>query len=285
MTRKISFINLKGGVGKTTLAVNIAADLSHYHNKSVLLIDLDPQTNSTVSLVTPSKYLELKKEEKTLKRLYDSLYDTKGNNRDGFNFERIVCKQAGNVKKLHLLVSDLELIDIDIRLSHIPNNHAIIRNALEKEFASYDYVIFDCPPNLGILTQNGLFASDFYIVPAQPDFLSTFGIELIRGRVEWFKKWIGESASRFDLKYGGLIFNRVRNTAEHNQKMLELRARQELNPIFKSVIYERTAISEASARSTPICLSKTGFGWKDVDSMFRVCTEEFLAVFDGGEKR
>jgi chromosome partitioning protein len=267
---------LKGGVGKTTLAVNIAADLAHYYNKSVLLIDLDPQTNSTISLVTPSKYLELKKEEKTLKKLYDMQLDS----RSHFNFDTTVYKHAGNVKKLDLLVSDLELIDIDIRLSHIPNNHAIIRNELEKEFNSYDFVIFDCPPNLGVLTQNGLFASDFYVVPVQPDFLSTFGIELIRGRVDWFKAKIGTSASRFDLRYGGLIFNRVRNTSEHNQKMLELRARQELNPIFKSIIYERTAISEASAQSIPVCLSKIGFGWKDVDSMFRICTEEFLTMFE-----
>lgn len=271
-------MNLKGGVGKTTLAVNIAANLSHYHNKRVLLVDLDPQTNSTVSLVTPTNYLEkFKKEKKTLKSLYDDHLHITSN----FSFDSVVCKQAGNVKKLHLLVSDLELIDIDRLIGHIPGNYAIIRNSLEEKFSLYDYIFFDCPPNLGVLTQNGLFASDFYIIPVQPDFLSTFGIDLITGRVVWFKQNVGPSASRFNLKYGGLIFNRVRNTSEHKQIMAELKARTELKPIFESIINERTAISEASARSLPICLSKSGFGWKDVDLMFRRCTEEFLSIFKG----
>lgn len=280
MPLRISFVNLKGGVGKTTLAVNIAANLSYYHKKRVLLVDLDPQTNSTVSLITPTEYVKkFKSEKKTLK----SLYDDEINDSSFFDFDSMVCKRAGNVEKLHLLVSDLELIDIDIKISQIPNKHAIIRNSLEEKFSLYDYVLFDCPPNLGVLTQNGLFASDFYIVPVQPDFLSTFGIELVTGRVDWFKDKIKRSASRFNLNYGGLIFNRVRNTSEHNQKMAQLKANTDLEPIFKSVITERTAISEASARSLPVCLSKSGFGWKEVDQMFQKCTEEFLSVFSGGE--
>ena len=275
MLQKISFINLKGGVGKTTLAVNIAANLSYYHNMKVLLIDLDPQTNSTVSLISPKRYLALKKKEKTLK----SMYEAQINNDESFDFHEIVFKKAGGVSRLHLLPSDLELIDIDIRLSHIPNNHSIIRNSLEDVFPDYDYVIFDCPPNLGLLTQNGIFASDHYIVPVQPDFLSTFGLNLVTGRVEWFKGRIGRSARAFKLKYGGLIFSRVRHTAEHEAKMIELRAKKECAPVFITAIFERTAISEASARSKPVCLSRSGFGWKDVDRMFRKCTEEFLEYF------
>ncbi len=65
--------------------------------------------------------------------------------------------------------------------------------------------------------------------------------------------------------------------------MAELEAKTDLAPVFESVINERTAISEASARSLPVCLSKSGFGWKDVDQMFRRCTEEFLSIFEGDE--
>jgi len=281
LTTKISFVNLKGGVGKTTLAVNLAANLAYYHRKKVLLVDLDPQTNSTVSLVSPKEYIEsFKKKGRTLK----SLYDDQLNNSSCFVFDSVVCKDAASVEKLDLLVSDLELIDIDIKISHLPNNHAIVRNSLESSFSAYDFVFFDCPPNLGTLTQNGLFASDYYVVPVQPDFLSTFGIDLITGRVDWFKGRIGTSASQFRLDYGGIIFNRVRNTTEHIQKMEELRAKGNLRP-FKSIITERTAISEASSRSLPVCMHKSGFGWKEVDQMFRNCSEELLSAFQEGDKK
>jgi len=275
LPRKISFINLKGGVGKTTLAVNIAANLAYYHGMKVLLVDLDPQTNSTVSLISPKEWVELKKSERTLKSMYYAQLDDSS----CFEFENVVRKSAGQVKNLHLLPSDLELIDIDIRLSHIPNNHAIVQNSLEDTFSRYDYVIFDCPPNLGLCTQNGIFASDYYVVPVQPDFLSTFGLDLVRGRVNWFKDRIRKSAPTFKIKYGGLIFSRVRRTSEHEQKMYELRSKRDYDPIFKTMIMERTAISEASATSLPVCLSKTGFGWAEVDKMFRECTKEFHERF------
>ena len=275
MPRKISFINLKGGVGKTTLAVNIAANLAYYHGMKVLMVDLDPQTNSTVSLISPNEWLGLKKSRRTLKSMYYAQLD----DNSCFEFENVVRKSAGQVKNLHLLPSDLELIDIDIRLSHIPNNHAIVQNSLEDIFSRYDYVIFDCPPNLGLCTQNGIFASDYYVVPVQPDFLSTFGLDLVRGRVNWFKGQIRKSAPKFKIKYGGLIFSRVRHTSEHEQKMYELRSKSDYDPIFKTMIMERTAISEASAISLPVCLSKTGFGWAEVDKMFRECTKEFLERF------
>jgi len=279
MVKRISFINLKGGVGKTTLAVNVAANLAFYHKKKILLVDLDPQTNSTVSLITPSKYLEEKGKNHTLKELYDSQL----NMNDSFDCNKIIFKNAGSVKNLDLIPSDLELIDIDIQLSRIPNCHAIIRNNIETEFEKYDYVIFDCPPNLGLLTQNGLFSSDYYIVPVQPDFLSTFGLELVRGRVEWFIDKIGTSASAFSLKYGGLIFSRVRHTIEHLQKMEELQSKKELSPVFKTAIYERTAISESSSKSVPICKSKIGFGWQDVNKMFMELTDEFIEYFPNEE--
>lgn len=264
----VSFINLKGGVGKTTLAVNIAANLAQYHKKKVLLVDLDPQTNSTISLISPKNYLILKENKKTLKILYDNVINNKK-----FNVNEIIHKNIGNIRDLQLLASDLELIDIDVKLSNIPNNHAIIYNSFQDIFSTYDYVIFDCPPNLGLLTQNGLFASDYYVVPVQPDFLSTFGLELIIGRIEWFRRRMNKG---FTLKYGGLIFSRVRHTNEHQQKMIELRSKKDYNPVFKTPIYERTAISEAASLNLPICLSKSGFGWKDVDEMFKTCTQEFL---------
>jgi chromosome partitioning protein len=282
LSSKISFINLKGGVGKTTLAVNIAANLSYYHNQKVLMVDVDPQTNSTVSLISPKYYVEeLKKKNRTLKAMYDAQISSKAS---PLNFDSIVLKGAGGVDRLDLLPSDLELIDIDIQLSRIPNNYAIVRDFLEEVFDDYDYIIFDCPPNMGLLTQNGLFASDYYVVPVQPDFLSTFGLDLVTGRVKWFKREIKKSVKWFDLGYGGLIFSRVRHTLEHSQKMMELRSKTEYDPVFKSIVYERTAISEASARSLPICRSKTGFGWAEVNEMFKECTEEFLACFPPREE-
>ena len=275
MPQKLSFINLKGGVGKTTLAVNIAADLAYYRKLEVLVVDLDPQTNSTVALISPKRYLQLKGEERTLKSMYDAQLDAKKK----FDFSDVVIEKAGTVDGLWLLPSDLELLDIDIPLSRLENRITVVKDSLEDFFSDFDYVIFDCPPNMGLLTQNGLFASDYYVVPVQPDFLSTFGLDLVTGRVAKFRERIRKHNPDFNLNYGGLIFSRVRHTLEHEQKMLELRSKKENHPVFKTEIFERTAISEASAKSLPICVSRTGFGWKEVDEMFKQCTLEFLTYF------
>lgn len=275
MPQKISFINLKGGVGKTTLAVNVAADLAHYEKMRVLLVDLDPQTNSTLSLIPPQTVLKLIENKETLKRLYDTIIDSPYK-KSTFAFEDIVARKAGGVDRLDLIPSDLRLIDVDIQISRLPITHSIIKNAFTDAFDDYEYVIFDCPPNLGILTQNGIFASDYYLVPVQPDFLSSFGLDLVRGRVEWFKGFLGEDCK---LQYGGVVFSRVRNTREHQQRMLQLRSRKQYSPVFKTIIAERTAISEAAGQSLPICLSKSGFGWSDVNTMFRNLTKEFMEHF------
>ena len=207
--------------------------------------------------------------------MYDAQLDPKKN----FDVNEVVIKRAGEVNGLWLLPSDLELLDIDIPLSRLENRITVVKDSLEEFYSDFDYVIFDCPPNMGLLTQNGLFASDYYVVPVQPDFLSTFGLNLVTGRVDKFKERIRKHNPDFNLNYGGLIFSRARHTLEHEQKMLELRSKTEYYPVFKTVILERTAISEASSKSLPVCISRTGFGWKEVDEMFKQCMQEFLSHF------
>jgi len=188
MTKVVSFINLKGGVGKTTTAVNIAATLARSGN-SVLLIDLDPQTNATVSVIDQETWQSRHNEGQTLYHLFDDML----NGTNHFSVSEAIMTGVGGVKGLDLLPSSLHLVEIQDAIPDMDNkayvSHVdVVGNAISEVSGGYDYVIVDCPPNLGAITLNGINISDYYVVPTVPDILSKIGISLIVNRINNFKK-------------------------------------------------------------------------------------------------
>ena len=190
----ISFINYKGGVGKTTLTANVAAELA-YRGKRVLVVDLDPQTNLTLSFIDLDKWQELDREGKTIKHWYDEFLDA---DLDESLSELIVVpdkvnnilNQLNSKGYVHLISSHLELINLDMELAtrYGGNSERTIRSSFLRLFSrlkkgleevenDYDLVLIDCPPNFNIVTQNAIIASNMYLVPAKADFLSTLGID------------------------------------------------------------------------------------------------------------
>ena len=190
----ISFINYKGGVGKTTLTANVAAELA-YRGKRVLVVDLDPQTNLTLSFIDLDKWQELDEEGKTIKHWYDEFLDA---DLDESLSELIVVpdkvnnilNQLNSQGYVHLISSHLELINLDMELAtrYGGNSERTIRSSFLRLFSrlkkgleevedDYDLVLIDCPPNFNIVTQNAIIASNMYLVPAKADFLSTLGID------------------------------------------------------------------------------------------------------------
>lgn len=197
----ISFINYKGGVGKTTLTANVAAELA-FRGKRVLVVDLDPQTNLTLSFIDLHKWQELDQSEKTIKHWYDEFLDADLD--ESLKELIVVPKKVNRVLNnmgsngcLHLISSHLELINLDMELAtrYGGNSERTIRSSFLRLFSrlkkgldeiedDYDLVLIDCPPNFNIVTQNAIIASDMYLVPAKADFLSTLGIDQLVRHIE-----------------------------------------------------------------------------------------------------
>lgn len=199
MAHVLSTINLKGGVGKTTTTVALAETLSAEFDRKVLVIDLDPQTNATTMLIGEKKWRKLNKAGHTLAQLFKDALEPDNKQ---FNFDATLQKGVSDVKAaetVDLLPSSLDLIDVQDKLASTPsgkfyavNPIELLWRAVKSRLDDYDVVIVDCPPNLGIITLNGLRISHGYIIPTIPDIMSTYGIPQIITRIKEFSDTIAE---------------------------------------------------------------------------------------------
>lgn len=260
MGKVISFINLKGGVGKTTTTVALAEFLTYEFNKKVLVIDLDPQTNATILLINQDTWKKANENNKTIHQMFfDELNNTKA-----FNTEESIIKKTSNINggndSLHLLPSSLNLIDLSDRLSELDKNHEtnkysipILSKHLKRDLIDrYDYVLIDCPPNLALITLNGIYVSDYYVIPVIPDILSTYGIPQMLEKIELSKRKIKRLNTSYNLSELGLIINKmIKNSGMHKRTLSDLQSRQTMPredlsyvpKLFESIIYQRDSSS------------------------------------------
>nr|MDO8081711.1 AAA family ATPase [Candidatus Freyarchaeota archaeon] len=295
----VSFINYKGGVGKSTTAYHIGCALALDQGMNILLVDVDPQTNLTFLCATPERWEDFKKKNGTLESLYRAYLDNKP-----FDIKNIVWQEpiekAGMkvVKGLNLIPSDVELLGIDLDLQtktspsndlssvadHYVKQRTILRDKLNFIRDEYDYILIDCPPNLYLVTQNALAASDCYVVTALPDHLSTIGLSILEKRVRKLNKDLknaAEIASR-DVstpELGGIIFVRVRlgGTAiinVHDRKMREVSGIY-TNKTFDNYTTEGIGYSEAAENALPVFLLG-GSNPKRVAYQYREIANEFI---------
>jgi chromosome partitioning protein len=251
----VSLINLKGGVAKTTTVVQLAECLASEYGKKVLVIDLDPQTNATISLIDEEKWEELKDKNRTLFHLFnDKLERT-----ELFDIEAAIQKRVSNLRlrNLDLLASSIQFIDIQDRLNeisakthHMINPMEVLKQAVKPYLDQYDYVLIDCPPNLGNITKNGMEISDYYLIPTIPDTLSTYGIPQIVRQIHDFSK-----ARRLSIQCLGLVVTKFDSRSRaHSRGKETLPARfakvfdqlqLDRAPIFDTVMPQANATSEA----------------------------------------
>ncbi|MBO2687076.1 ParA family protein [Shewanella algae] len=233
----ISMINWKGGVGKSTLSLHLAVGIMRNkvgrERSRVLLIDLDPQCNLSYLALGVSKYITKVYADKqpTLKDIFDSYFDGKEfTTRDAIIREPITASPGKVWRNVDVLPSHSDLVLVDMRLarerksgtSHQEETKfeldkvSIIYNAIKQVENDYDYIILDCPPNINLVTQNSFFASQHYLIPAIPDFLSTVGISMIKSEMislnSNFQSMI--DYSKLDIDYSdaallGIVFNMV----------------------------------------------------------------------------
>jgi len=253
MAKVIATINLKGGVGKTTTTVGLAEMFAKDGNK-VLVIDLDPQTNATVMLIDEQRWQELDKLGQTLAQLFaDALEEDPS--KKVFDIDMALQKNVGTVYGLDgidLLPSSLGLIDVQDRLATMPVGRYftksptdILQTAVKHILGDYDIVLIDCPPNMGIITLNGLRIADGYIIPTIPDVLSTYGIPQIARRVADFARELNE-----DIEPYGIIITKYRAASTlHVNTIARLQADAEDGknpPVFETLVPEGNAIAAAA---------------------------------------
>ena len=229
-THVLSFINLKGGVGKTTMAVAVAEMLAQDHRRHVLLIDLDPQTNATVTLISEERWARLDREGRTIAQLFDDRLNPQ--NTPLFDVEASIVKSVSTINdgiaRLDLLPSSIRLIDIQDRIPMIAltgnftaNPLEILRSALQPVIGRYDYIIIDCPPSLGTVTKNGLRISTGYVIPTIPDIVSTWGIYQIVDNVARFAADVGRPIPAL-----GIVATKVQANNLHSRVIADLRERR-----------------------------------------------------------
>ncbi len=267
----ISLIQMKGGVGKTTCAVNLASYLAKDHQKRVLLVDFDPQTNATLSLISEERWREWERDHGTMADVLEAEHKRKGGETVKLQ-DCIITDLNPALASLHLVPSHLKLTFLDLDLAARPGRERIFSRKVEKVLPDYDIVLCDCPPNLMIGTQNAVFASDWYLVPMQPDFLSSVGLSLLQDRLAFLRKSL-----EFKLRCLGVVFSRVRRHVNFHQETMErLKSDKGFKRLyfFENVIPENIKLGEAPMAAQPINLyDATATGAE----AFSALAKEFLA--------
>lgn len=274
-THILSIINLKGGVGKTTTSVAIAEILAEQMKKHVLLIDLDPQTNATVTLISEESWKELDENGKTVAQLFEDKLSP--SDPPKFRIEEAIVRGVSTINdgiaRLDLLPSSIRLIDLQEKIPYIAlsgnftnNPLEILRVALQPIIDRYDYVIIDCPPSLGTITKNGLRISTGYIIPTIPDIVSTWGIYQIVDNVDRFATDIDRAVPAL-----GIVATKVQSNNLHNRVIADLSA-QRLGhfsstdmrlgqpPMFKSTIRQTVVVARGADVDSDIRTFKGKYG-------------------------
>jgi chromosome partitioning protein len=243
-TKIVAIANQKGGVGKTTTVVNLAAALSS-RRRSVLVVDLDPQAHATLGLgleKTPgvSLYPVLLGE----KAVADVIQPTKWAN-------------------LNVIPSEIDLAGAEIELSARPGWQGSIRDALGpvKESGAFDYILLDCPPSLGIVMTAALAAVDSVLIPIQAEFLAMDGLALIARSIDTVRKSLNPA-----LELGGIVFTMVNSVAKLTADVMDEVRGHFGDKVYETTIPRNVRVSEAPSMGVPVVFldprSKGSAGYK-----------------------
>jgi chromosome partitioning protein len=236
MSKVISISNHKGGVGKTTSAINIGAGLNLL-KKKVLLIDLDPQANLSQSLGLINQD----------RNIYGAL-------RGEYKLQPIEI-----LKGLDVIPSTLDLSGAEVELSSEPGREYILKELIEPLRASYDFIIIDSPPSLGLLTINSFTASDEILIPLQAQYLALQGLTKLVEVVDKIKQRLNKG-----LKVGGVFITQYDSRKVLNRDVVETIQAHFKNQVFKTKVRDNIALAEAPSQGLDIFrYSSKSYGAED----------------------
>jgi len=251
MGKIISFTNKKGGVGKTTTAINMAAYCADF-GKKVLLVDIDSQGNATTGLGFSKSALK--------KSVYNVLID------DDLVSTNVLPTQ---VKLLDILPANVDLSGAEVDLVYKKNRERILKNALDKVKNDYDYIFIDCPPSLGLLTINAWVASDSIIIPLQSEYYALEGVSQLMNTIAMVKQHLNPQ-----LQIEGVVI-----TMYDGRALIARQITAEIKKFFKKKLYEiiiprNIRLAEAPSHGVPILLHYP----KCMGARaYKALTEEFLS--------